>query len=300
MKKLFLIFTVGLLTAANHGAKALDEVIRLRAGEAFTLHSSVEAVGTGLPPKYQWLRNGEPIAGAMSASYTIPAPLAVGSNVQFKRAAYTEGCAERMFTNTITITWCNLLVDGVCWADANVAQPGTFAARPDMYTELYQWNQPAVAWPATGALPAGATWATDIMAPAWTSTPCPEGWRLPTREEYAQLDRVSGGSGTSAAPHGGTFVTAADATKNNAVAGRFLGPNHATCTLPSNMVGCVFFSAQGYRSANNINYQNIAGYTWSSTQNSSTNGFCQAFATAYNYPAYGVNKALALAVRCVQ
>ena len=174
MKKMALLL---LLAAASNSAPAQNEVIRLQAGEEFTLRSRVEAVGTGLPPKHQWYRDGSPIEGATSPGYTILAPQAVGSNVQFKRAAYTDGCAERMFTNTITITWCNLFLNGVCWADENVAQPGTFAPRSDMYTEFYQWSQSNKARHPTS--PSNSVpiddWNSTVTSLVWTSTPCPEG-----------------------------------------------------------------------------------------------------------------------------
>ena len=303
MKKMVLLL---LLEAASNSAKALDEEIRLQAGRAFTLHSKAEAVGTGLPPKYQWYRDGSPIEGATSPDYTIPAGQAVGSNVQFKRAAYTDGCAERMFTNTVTITWCNLLIGGVCWADANVAQPGTFAPRPDMRTEFYQWNQPAKAWspsdPATGVAIDG--WNSTITAPAWTATPCPEGWRLPTRADFVELDKAGGGNG-STNNVGSTWVTGGIRGVVAGINGRFYGPNHAAdgstpCSLPSAMVGCIFLPALGTRGNGGAHDGGTGGTYWASTQSSSTDGQRLYFNNSLSYPASYGNKAYGFNVRCVQ
>ena len=230
----------------------------------------------------------------MPYGYTIPAGQAVGSNVQFKRAAYTDGCAERMFTNTITITWCNLYIGGVCWADENVAQPGTFAPRPDMYTELYQWNQPDKALPISGAV---TEWTNNITAPAWTSTPCPKGWRMPTPDEYRALNNAGGEYSGNA---GGTWAVAE--ARGAAVAGRFYGPNSASCSLPNNMTKCVFFPVGGRREGPNgslIN-QSISGYAWHSMQYSSTNGYYLSFHAAASVPATNINKEGGLPVRCVQ
>ena len=288
MRKMALLL---LLAAASNSATAQNEVIRLQAGQAFTLHSRVEAVGTGLPPKYQWYRDGSPIEGATSPDYTIPAGQAVGSNVEFKRAAYTDGCAERMFTNTITITWCNLLINGVCWADANVAQPGTFAPRPDMYTEFYQWNQPNKAWPATGSV---TGWITGNNAPSWTATPCPEGWRLPTRTEIQRLHNA-----------GHTYATAGTRGLATGINGRFYGPNHATCSLPNTMTGCVFLSASGGRAAaDGEPYEyGTGGNFWTSTPGTATTTGYGGYQLYFTPTASG-NNTVAIqsgrSVRCVQ
>ena len=292
-----------LIAAASNSAKAQNEVIRLQAGQAFTLHSKVVAVGTGLPPKYLWYRDGSPIAGATSPDYTIPAPQAVGSNVQFKRAAYTDGCAERIFTNTVTITWCNLLIDGVCWADANVAQPGTFAPRPDMYTEMYQWNQPSVAWATDGST---TGWVSNITAPAWTSTPCPEGWRLPTLTEIQALHNAGGNlSGNS----GGVWVTGGNRGVATGINGRLYGyadylngTNGKTqCSLPSTMAGCIFLPAAGYRdlATGALTVPGGEGNYWSSTPGNVAFGHRLTFTSSIS-TTIATNKEYGRTIRCVQ
>ncbi|MDR2938589.1 MAG: hypothetical protein LBU92_06620, partial [Prevotellaceae bacterium] len=108
----------------------------------------------------------------------------------------------------------SLFIDELEWADANVAAPGSFAARPDMYTEHYQWgrNTPGHSSP-------------SIEAPSWLGSPCPAGWRVPSQHDFLVLNSL-----------GSTWAEAN--AKGNAVAGRFMGYNHATCALPSSMSGC--------------------------------------------------------------
>ena len=285
-----------LLTAAGSSASA-QNVMKLEVGTSYTIVSSAEA-NTSL--SYQWYRNGSAISGATGTSYTVPTEEAYGSNVEFKRASYIEGCPERKFSNAAIITWCNLLINGVCWADANVTQPGAFAPRPDMHTEFYQWNQPNVPWPATGGLPAGTTWATDITAPAWTATPCPEGWRLPT---YAEIQALQDLPGDISDKRG---YWAAGGARGNTMAGRFYGITAARgqaggCALPDDMVGCIFLPASGRRNnaAGGLDSQNAYGNYWSSTQGNATLGHRLGFTnTGHDIGANG--KAYGFNVRCVQ
>ena len=85
-----------------------------------------------------------------------------------------------------------VLINGVCWAATNVDEPGTFAGRPDAVGMLYQWGE-KIGWSATVPMvsyPVGAKW-DDAGSPtaAWLdmSDPCPEGWRVPTVEEWKSL-----------------------------------------------------------------------------------------------------------------
>ncbi len=146
----------------------------------------------------------------------------------------------------------SLLLDGVEWAAVNVDDFQTFAARPDMFTKFYQWNR-SEAWPATGRI---SGWSdAEITDLKWTVNPCPDGWGLPTIAEWRALDRS-----------GSTWATAN--TRGNRVSGRFFGPKHASCSLPSDMNGCIFLPAAGYRSMDNgaLAWQTRDGVYWSSSR----------------------------------
>jgi len=79
-----------------------------------------------------------------------------------------------------------VVINGVKWATRNVDAPGTFAAKPEDPGKFYQWNR-KTAWPATGNVTGwdntyseGDTWAKN-------NDPSPEGWRVPTLDEFKTL-----------------------------------------------------------------------------------------------------------------
>jgi len=256
---------------------------------AYTISSVSAAVGTGI--SYQWYRDGQAISGATSASYTVTAVLAHGYNVEFKRGVQSTSCVgDVVFSNAIVLTFCGLLLNGVCWAETNVAQPGTFAELPDMHTPFYQWNR-LTAYSAFD--PLSPAWnAVHDMSPSWTVNPCPEGWRLPTQAEFTALHN----SGT-------TWINSGQ--RGSAIAGRFYGSNHATsgsCTLPSPMSNCVFFPASGHRNATNgeLYVRDVSSNSWSSTQNTAIVGYTFTFDNASSTSASGAAKTYGFTIRCVQ
>ena len=172
----------------------------------------------------------------------------------------------------------------VTWAACNVDSYQKFAAIPDMYTKFYQWNR-STAWTATDNVSKRERRITDR---AWTINPCPAGWRLPTQKEFEILSNM-----------GSTWAYAF--ARGNEVDGRFYGPNHATCTLPSNMENCVFLPAVGYRSYSDgvLNGQGSHGLYWSATEYNSRRGYRLSCGNLLSYPV-GDDKAYFFSVRCVQ
>jgi len=114
---------------------------------------------------------------------------------------------------------------------------------------------------------------------------------LPTREEYAALDGNSN-------PGGGVWTTTS-AGRGNLVNGRFFGKRASACTYPSDMVGCVFIPASGYRqyTTGALTSKGSSSYTWTSMQINSTTGygFSATSSTIISY-----NKAIGFNVRCVR
>jgi uncharacterized protein (TIGR02145 family) len=212
------------------------------------------------------------------------------------------GCAglARALAVTIDCGSCGnsngTLIAGLCWANTNVAASGTFATLPDMYTELYQFNR-NTAWSPTGFV---SGWNPNINENSnWANNgqpPCPTGWRLPTRAEFQALDIAGGGNG-NANNVGSTWVNAN--AKGNAVAGRFYGSNHATCTL-YNMPTCIFLPAVNYRNLSGILGTNNAGNYWASTQDNTINGQSMGFTSMDNYPTNNYEKTGGFSIRCVQ
>ena len=175
---------------------------------------------------------------------------------------------------------------GVTWATCNVDDFQTFAAKPDMYTKFYQWNR-STAWSATDQTVSG--WDSTRDTSTWTVNPCPAGWRLPTKSEFEALHNA-----------GSSWAEAN--TRGNAVAGRFYGANHATATM-SNLAGCVFFPANGFRNNNtgglSMSHGSYGSY-WSSTQESRTGGFSLNFDSNNSRPSNYDYKNYGLSLRCVK
>ncbi|MDR1226965.1 MAG: hypothetical protein LBK47_08735 [Prevotellaceae bacterium] len=314
LKKIFLLLTAGITAFSGAWAQTRAQA---QAGESYVISNSQGASVIG-GARYQWYRNGELIENATADAYTVPGYLAYGENEEFKRgvSAADNTCDEWKFSNTVTVRFCNLLVTGsttgkTCWAKVNVNDPGQFAAKPDTLTKFYQWNKPGTAWPATGAI--SGTWPVagdpDFAATTWINgSPCPAGWRLPTKDEYVALDAqggdLSGKGGRWAVAGASVCGVNKDQSCGNKVAGRFYGKNFATCSLApgGNMVGCVFFPAAGYRTYTNgaLNSQGGQGNGWSSTQYNGTNGYFLYFNSTASGPAWSDSKAYGFPVRCVQ
>lgn len=171
-----------------------------------------------------------------------------------------------------------VLINGVCWAESNVDSPGTFAATPEAYGMLYQWNRKK-GWSPTGTVsgwdnssPSGDSWEV-------ANDPCPAGWRVPVIGEIAALlDNMK--------------VTSIW-TSQNGVYGR-----KVTNKVTGNSI---FLPSVGYRSSNDAtNNPDYYGWYWSgSSSNSSMLGEILYF---INTPYIGqivFPKFYGLAVRCV-
>ena len=77
-------------------------------------------------------------------------------------------------------------INGVIWATRNIDVSGTFAATPQDYGKLYQWNK-TTAWDHSHTLPKG--WDDDRYSESdtWENNVCPTGWRVPTKDEFNKL-----------------------------------------------------------------------------------------------------------------
>ena len=133
-----------------------------------------------------------------------------------------------------------VVINGVRWATRNVDMPGTFAETPESFGMLFQWNRKK-GWSATdnivdywGRIPEGTKWYAE-------NDPCPEGWRVPTREELKSLYNAKNEWGTL-----------------NDVNGHYFG------TKPNQ----IFLPAVGFRCGWNrtLGGVGIIGNYWSNTQ----------------------------------
>ena len=283
-----IILAVATVAVATMSAKA--QTLYAQAGEIVAISSLTDATSQG-GVTYQWYRNDVLIPGCTEATCAVPASLATGTNVQFYRRAIALGCAigNTSNTNTVTITFCNVVQNGVCWGDTPVSGWRTVAAKPDVYSVFFQFNRTKV-WndshvPSWSTINENAYWHVD-------SSPCPNGWRLPTREEYRDLHNNN-------KPAGG--VWAAENSRGNSVAGRFYGSRSIVCSLPDDMVGCVFLSASGGRTDWSYDL-GVRGYYWSSTQYNNTDASVCEFSSTYAYADNSStnNKSSGYSIRCVR
>ena len=154
--------------------------------------------------------------------------------------AHTASCTVTVVEiPAISASLDGVVIAGIRWATRNVYTPGVFAESPTVAGAFYQWNR-RKNWADTGAItgwdgtfPAEAEWEAH-------TNPCPEGWRVPTRQELQTLNDL-----------GSVWIT------YNGVAGRLFGsaPNY------------IFLPAVGFRSTSGafagIGY---VGDFWSSEQ----------------------------------
>ena len=79
-----------------------------------------------------------------------------------------------------------VLINGLCWAEFNVDEPGKFANAEKPHGMLYQWNRKK-GWPYAGDV---TGWdGSEAEGDSWEAIndPCPKGWRVPTMEEMHAL-----------------------------------------------------------------------------------------------------------------
>jgi uncharacterized protein (TIGR02145 family) len=213
-------------------------------------------------------------------------------------------------TTPIVITFANVAVSGVRWANFNSTTPNTglttdannrpvFAADHNFTSFRYfQFNR-ACAWPGSGApgTPCGTSWdPTPDNGSNWNETAnpvCPTGWRMPTQGELFDLTNNSN-------PIGGRWVT--ESTSGFGVPGRFFGPKAGSCSS-SNMAGCIFVTAAGHRnySIGAVLYQGTNDGFWTSTQSDVNNAFFLSFVAASSVNmVYTALKSYGFPIRCVQ
>ena len=215
---------------------------------------SVEADGvwtaTQTEGSESWLHLSE-TSGDSDATVSVTLDALTGdSNVQ--TAYVTFSTADRKAVLTVQHGYAQQIGDLV-WAKANVGEPDMFASSPDDPGLLYQYGS-KVGWnrenpeQAPEGMPLG-----DKSGPAvWTeeNDPCPEGWRVPTREEMESLVGASHESVT----FGWVETSQSGFLVNGAVLG--LKNSVAKTATKDNMNGGIFLPCSGNRNKTHGKYQN--------------------------------------------
>lgn len=149
-------------------------------------------------------------------------------------------------------------IGGVVWAKANVGEPGFFVSSPDDPGMLYQYNS-KTAWAADGDH-AGMTLGTAYpVSTSWSAEndPCPEGWRVPTKNE---LDALVGTKATQV-----MIGWVEPGTSGFSVAGAVLGLDRdlGRTATSSDMKGGIFLPCSGNLNWKSGAYQNGQNATMS-------------------------------------
>jgi uncharacterized protein (TIGR02145 family) len=148
-----------------------------------------------------WLRFGPGEGGFGSGNHTFTV-VAGENNANSEQTGFiTVESGDK--TATITVTQAGksmqqeetgVVINGVTWATRNVDAPGAFAASPESYGMLYQWNRKK-AWPAAGDVTGWDSSTSTGYEWEAANDPSPDGWRVPTYEELGTLldeDKVTG------------------------------------------------------------------------------------------------------------
>jgi len=115
-----------------------------------------------------------------------------------------------------------VVINGVRWATRNVDMPNTFAENPESLGMFYQWDR-NIGWSSTDPMinsNGGTTW--DSFAPTgstWerANDPCPQGWRVPTREEIETLGNTANVSSQWTTVNGVNGRTFTDRNTGNSI-----------------------------------------------------------------------------------
>ena len=292
----FLLVSAGLTVAVC--AQAQQRVVA-PAGQAYTIQSVAPANGTSVT--YQWFRDGVVISGATSDSYTVPANLAKMANgleatktfgSTFLRVARSADCMGGVaMSNTVVVYFCELLVNGVCWAKANTDQYIRISSNPWDKGVFFQWNRPEIPWANSGTV-SGWNVVPDYAATWVKSAPCPAGWRLPTMQEFQNL--ISGSN-----PVGGTWIDNQARGIPAGASGRLLGYNTSLCTM-SDLSGCIFLPVVGYRgSSSGAISTPTTGLYWSSEQDTYISAPFLQFSSSICTVNTGGGKEGGFSIRCV-
>lgn len=144
-----------------------------------------------------------------------------------------------------------VLINGIIWGKYDVGRPGQFCESVEDIPSVYQYNSnvpcsiPSACGPDT-TIPEGFSWEPYNGTDTWAdeNNPCPDGWRIPTAEEFAALV-------------GGTYNAAADTfveqTKKYAyrwyynTVGVFIGNENCDTASKDDMKGNIFMTRVSYR-----------------------------------------------------
>ena len=238
--------------------------LALAVGTNFTLTATV--LPTNATNKTVDWSSSAPSVASVSDNGKVTA-LAIGTTtIMAEAGSEMATCVVKVVSTDVYNA--GVIINDIIWAKCNVDAPGTFAATPEAPGMFYQWNRKK-GWPATGTVTGwdssgstGTTWEPE-------NDPCPVNWRVPTKEELADL--TNSGIGWTDTPAGCTFGS-----------------------------GSLFLPAAGYRSYYNGSLGNVGthGYYWGSSVNGMY-AYNLIFSSSTVKPGYNTYSGNGCSVRCV-
>lgn len=184
-----------------------------------------------------WISLGRSTGGQGESPLVIDVADAAGTIGQYGyRTGSVHVATDVLSADLEIVQGYGTIIGNLRWADANVDQPGTFAASPDAPGCMYQYNS-KVPWPAEGPVPAGYPTGYYDGAPTWAkeNNPCPEGWRIPEVDEIRAICNDGkfyfNGAGSTGFSHDGAM----------------LGTKDVKTATKDDMKGCIFIPCYGFR-----------------------------------------------------
>ncbi|MCL2026964.1 MAG: hypothetical protein FWG79_00595 [Bacteroidales bacterium] len=299
----------------------------LIAGQAFTtIGSTTNASGGGPSIEYQWLNGGTVIANSNSATFTPTTATGAGTYTRQARNTGTGACQTSWVTSSGS--WIVVVIPAcpgtpgdlsLCTGVNDVPTIGTVSwggnTNIETNTRTISGNGITQQWSgavATTTCSTRTTFTFDTIATScrnpingfnghyfsfcfvirYAAMLCPSPWRVPTCQDFANLDVALGGTGINRA---GTSGTVNGVTIENQV-GWYIG-NAGSGDLAVNnggIWGGTRFTARAGQDTAGLSYY------WSSSQFSSTNAIILHLGDRILYPVYEHIKENGFALRCVR
>ena len=129
-------------------------------------------------------------SGAAEIKITVTQSTSFVKNRQvvLEVATATKTLRSKVIQKTLTLGENEVLINGMVWSTVNLNTPGEFCTSPDQVGKYYQFNS-NVPWTpvaANATVEGYEVLDTPYSGTDWEpeNDPCPEGWRVPTTDEF--------------------------------------------------------------------------------------------------------------------